>query len=247
MSEHPQAMAADVVTIIRVNRQSGSSATCTLSTARSRGCPVSGAPVKALNWFHGYGPDTHGFEVSRYHQRRGDIEAEGHRALQEALAKTEAMRDSYLQSAVNLDRQTVLLKARAGRHLRRAERIGKILEVNRKRNLIRSRHGATPEVLAKPRTRDPIAMLVEKGKLDTGQERAAREIATIYEAVVAALMPRISVRAGQGHHRYAEAARGRSARAHGKSVRAHEDVRRRARPADPGGPGGIEVRGVEEH
>ncbi len=29
-------------------------------------------------------------------------------------------------------------------------------------------------------------------KLDTGQERAAREIATIYQAVVAALMPRIA-------------------------------------------------------
>ena len=112
--------------------------------------------------------------------------------MPEALAKGETMRDSYLQMAVNIEKQCRLAQSRARRHVQRAERIGEILELNRKRNLIRARHGATPEVLAKPRSRDPIAMLVEKGKLDTGQERAAREIATIYQAVVAALMPRIA-------------------------------------------------------
>ena len=34
-----------------------------------------------------HGPVTHVFEVSRYRQRRGDIEAEGHRALQEVDMK----------------------------------------------------------------------------------------------------------------------------------------------------------------
>ncbi len=119
--------------------------------------------------------------------------------MPEARERAERLRDSYLQMAVNLDRQRDLMKARAGRHLGRAEKIGKILENNRNRNLIRARHDATPEILVKPRARDPITMLVEKGKLDTAQERAAREIARIYQAVVAALMPKIaSLEIGKG-------------------------------------------------
>ena len=112
--------------------------------------------------------------------------------MPEAREKAEKLRDNYLQMAVNLDQQIALMGARARRNIKRAEKIGKILEVNRNRNLIRARHDATPELLVKPRSRDPIQMLLEKNKLDTNQERAAREIAKVYQAVVAALMAKIS-------------------------------------------------------
>ncbi len=111
--------------------------------------------------------------------------------MPEAREKAEKLRDNYLQMAVNLDQQIALMGARARRNINRAEKIGKILEVNRNRNLIRARHDATPELLVKPRSRDPIQMLLEKNKIDTNQERAAREIARIYLASVAALMAKI--------------------------------------------------------
>ena len=112
--------------------------------------------------------------------------------IPEARENGERLRDRYIQTAVDFERRVDLIKARARRYLARADKITKILEVNRNRNLIRARHGATPEALVKPRARDPIAMLVEKDKLDSGQERAAREIARIYQAVVAGLMPKIA-------------------------------------------------------
>ena len=116
----------------------------------------------------------------------------------EARQKAVFLRDNYLSEVVRCKARALLAEARAERCIERAEKIDKILEANRDRNLIRARHGATPETLAKPRFRDPITMLVEKGKLDTGQERAAVEIATIYQAVVAALMPRIANLNGSG-------------------------------------------------
>ena len=109
----------------------------------------------------------------------------------DARQQAEALRDRYFAEVVRLKVRMVLIRARAKRCIERAEKIGTVLEANRDRNLIRARHGGTPEALAKPRSKDPITMLVEKGKLDTGQERAAREIATIYQAVTAALMAKI--------------------------------------------------------
>ena len=104
--------------------------------------------------------------------------------MPEARIKAETTRDRYLAEVARL-------KVRAKRCIDRAEKIGKILEANRNRNLTRARHAATPETLVKPRARDPITMLVEKGKLDNEQERAAREIATIRQAMAAALVPKI--------------------------------------------------------
>ena len=75
--------------------------------------------------------------------------------MPEALKKAEAMRARLLQKAVNSEKQIELIKARAGQYLRRAERIDEILETNRNRNLIRARHGATPEALATPPYRPP--------------------------------------------------------------------------------------------
>jgi hypothetical protein len=119
--------------------------------------------------------------------------------MPEARENGERLRDRHHLAAINLEKQAELIKAKAERHLSYAEKVGKILEANKNRNLIRARHGATPEVLVKPRARDPIAMLVEKGRLDGGQERAAREIARIYQAIVVALMPKItSLEAGGG-------------------------------------------------
>lgn len=122
--------------------------------------------------------------------------------LPEARKKGERLCASYHQMAVNCKKQAELIRARAERHLRRAEQIGEILEANKNRNLVRARHGATPETLVKPRLRDPITMLVEKGKLDNDQERAAREIATIRQAMVSALVPKITMLgAGQSPRR----------------------------------------------
>ena len=111
--------------------------------------------------------------------------------MPEARMKAETLRDRYIQKAVNFERRIDLMKDRARRYICRAEKIGDILEANKNRNLTRARHNATPETLVKPRARDPITMLVEKGKLDNEQERAAREIARIRQAVVVALVPKI--------------------------------------------------------
>jgi len=111
------------------------------------------------------------------------------RRLPFAREKAERTLEVYTREARALQRRS-REAAEAIRCGQRVRAIQKLLHEHRNANLLgRPDVGPTPEAATKPGRYDPIKMLLVKNKLHHGHERAAREIAHIYESVVSALMP----------------------------------------------------------
>lgn len=82
-----------------------------------------------------------------------------------------------------------------------ARAIHDLLERHAKTNPLQQDTGSTPETHIKARREDPIRALLRRGKLTEKHNEAAADIAVVYFAVVAALMPRIGRMEAAGRSR----------------------------------------------
>lgn len=112
-------------------------------------------------------------------------------------------RNRYLMTAIGLQKRAAAKEAeddagaffnfqdKARHYQDRADSIAEIMERHKSRALYTQDRGMLAEQVAQPARRDPIVMLVEKGRLGHEHQLAAQQIAQCYEGVCKDLMPKV--------------------------------------------------------